>query len=51
MKHSISIIRRCKNVSKCISKQRLHDNIQDCSYNDDETYNQSCSLSDVRPTF
>ncbi|CAF1473302.1 unnamed protein product [Adineta steineri] len=39
---------QCKNSSKCISKQRLLDGIQDCLFNDDETFNQSCSLPDIR---
>ena len=38
---------QCINSSKCISKQRIVDGIQDCPYNDDETYNQSCSLTDT----
>ncbi|CAF3295748.1 unnamed protein product [Rotaria sp. Silwood2] len=35
---------RCANSSKCISKYRLLDGIQDCLANDDETYGNSCSL-------
>lgn len=46
-----STMYQCNNISKCISRQRLRDHIQDCPYNDDETYNQSCSLSDVRQRF
>ena len=46
-----STMYQCENVSKCISKQHLLDGIQDCPYYDDESYNQSCSLRDVRQRF
>ncbi|CAF1449836.1 unnamed protein product [Rotaria sordida] len=42
---------RCENSSKCISKQRLLDGIHDCPFDDDETFNRSCSLSDTRQRF
>ena len=37
---------QCQNSSKCISKHRLLDGMQDCPLNDDEIFNQSCSLID-----
>jgi hypothetical protein len=43
-----SMIYRCLNSSKLISKHRLVDGIQDCPFNDDETFDKSCSLNDVR---
>jgi hypothetical protein len=43
-----STMYQCKNSSKCISKQRLVDGIQDCPYDDGETFNQSCLLKDIR---
>ena len=43
-----STMYQCSNSSKCISKHRLMDGIQDCPFNDDETYNNSCSLSDAQ---
>ncbi|CAF4273042.1 unnamed protein product, partial [Rotaria magnacalcarata] len=46
-----STMYQCENSTKCISKQRLVDSIRDCPYNDDETFNQSCSLPDVRYRF
>jgi hypothetical protein len=46
-----STMYQCLNSSKCISKQRLLDGFQDCPNNDDETLNQSCSLSDSRQCF
>jgi hypothetical protein len=42
-----SMTYHCLNSSKFISKHRLVDGIQDCPFNDDETFNQSCSLNDV----
>ena len=42
---------QCLNSSKCISKHRLVDGIQDCPYNDDETYNMSCLLNDYNYRF
>ena len=42
---------RCLNSTKCISKHRLVDGIHDCPWNDDETYEHSCSLNDVRHRF
>ena len=42
---------QCSNSSKCISKHRLVDGIQDCPFNDDETFNESCSLNDVQYRF
>ncbi|CAF0960838.1 unnamed protein product, partial [Rotaria sordida] len=42
---------RCEKSSKCISKQRLLDGIPDCPFDDDETFNQSCSLNDIRQRF
>ena len=35
----------CSNASKCISNHRLLDGIQDCPRNDDETFNDTCSLN------
>ncbi|CAF4077255.1 unnamed protein product, partial [Adineta steineri] len=37
----------CKNSSKCISKHRLMDRVQDCPMGDDEKYELSCSLQDT----
>ncbi|UJR17385.1 hypothetical protein I4U23_004280 [Adineta vaga] len=42
---------QCSNSKKCISKQRLVDGFQDCPENDDEEYQSSCSLDDVRQRF
>ncbi|UJR12620.1 hypothetical protein I4U23_016795 [Adineta vaga] len=42
---------RCLNSTKCISKQRLVDGIRDCPFDDDEIFNQSCLLNDVRQRF
>ena len=39
-----SAMYRCFNSSKCISKIRLLDGVQDCITNDDETYADSCLL-------
>ena len=39
-----SIMYRCLNSSKCISKSRLLDGVQDCLVNDDEMYVDSCLL-------
>ncbi|CAF3449537.1 unnamed protein product, partial [Rotaria sp. Silwood2] len=36
---------RCANSSKCISKHRLLDGVQDCLENDDESFTDSCSLN------
>ncbi|CAF1451289.1 unnamed protein product [Adineta ricciae] len=36
----------CQNSTKCISKHRLMDGIQDCILNDDETISYSCELDD-----
>lgn len=41
-----STMYQCLNSSKCISLSRLLDRIQDCPFNDDETFNNSCSLND-----
>ncbi|CAF3313903.1 unnamed protein product [Rotaria sp. Silwood2] len=38
---------QCQNSTKYISKHRLVDGIRDCPFDDDETFNQSCSLNDV----
>lgn len=38
---------RCVNSSKCISKRRLLDGIQDCMANDDETLSNSCHLNET----
>ena len=46
-----SMMYQCENSSKCISKQRLLDGIQDCPSNDDETFNESCSLNDIHQRF
>ena len=46
-----STMYQCRNSSKCISKQRLLDGIRDCPFDDDETFNQSCSLNDARQRF
>ncbi|CAF1384110.1 unnamed protein product [Adineta ricciae] len=42
---------QCEKTSKCISKHRLIDGIQDCPFNDDETFNQSCSLNNTHYRF
>ncbi|CAF4908814.1 unnamed protein product [Rotaria sp. Silwood1] len=39
---------QCQKSTKCVSKQRLVDGIQDCPWNDDETFDDSCSLNDAR---
>jgi hypothetical protein len=46
-----STMYQCENSTKCITKSRLLDGIQDCPFNDDETYNQSCSLNDSHQRF
>jgi hypothetical protein len=46
-----STMYQCQNSIKCISKHRLLDGIGDCPFNDDETFNQSCSLSDAHHRF
>lgn len=46
-----STMYQCQNSSKCISKQRLLDGIEDCPFNDNETFNQSCSLPDIHQRF
>jgi hypothetical protein len=46
-----STMYQCKNSSKCISKHRLLDGIQDCPFNDDETFNESCFLNDIDQRF
>ena len=48
---SSSTMYQCINSTKCISKHRLLDGIEDCPFGDDETYNQSCSLNDIRQRF
>ncbi|CAF1456070.1 unnamed protein product [Adineta ricciae] len=37
---------QCKNSTKCISKSRLVDGINDCPHRDDEEYKESCKLND-----
>ncbi|CAF4303137.1 unnamed protein product [Rotaria sp. Silwood2] len=46
-----STIYQCQNSTRCISKHRLVDSIQDCPFNDDEMFNQSCSLNDAHRRF
>ena len=46
-----STIYRCQNSTKCISKHRLVDGIQDCPFLDDENFDQSCSLNDAHQRF
>ncbi len=46
-----STMYQCISSTKCISKHRLLDGIDDCPFGDDETYNQSCSLSDIHQRF
>ncbi|CAF4681609.1 unnamed protein product [Rotaria sp. Silwood2] len=46
-----STMYQCTNSRKCISKQRLLDDFRDCPENDDEEYNQSCSLHDAHQRF
>ncbi|UJR17691.1 hypothetical protein I4U23_004589 [Adineta vaga] len=41
----------CKNSTKCISKHRLMDDIQDCVLNDDEKIRNSCKLDDQHLRF
>ncbi|CAF0959222.1 unnamed protein product [Adineta ricciae] len=41
-----SVMYRCFNSTKCISKYRLVDGINDCPFDDDETFNQDCSFDD-----
>ena len=48
---SLSSMYQCINSTKCISKHCLLDGIKQCPFGDDETYNQSCSLSDIRQRF
>ncbi|CAF3787974.1 unnamed protein product [Adineta steineri] len=38
----------CEKSNKYISKHRLIDGIQDCYYNEDESYTNSCSLNDTQ---
>ncbi|CAF1456504.1 unnamed protein product, partial [Rotaria sordida] len=42
---------QCQHSAKCISQQRLLDGIQDCPWNDDELFNESCSLADIHQRF
>ncbi|CAF4328193.1 unnamed protein product [Rotaria sp. Silwood2] len=42
---------RCENSTKCISKYRLVDGIKDCPFQDDETFNASCTLNDSHSRF
>ncbi|CAF1284435.1 unnamed protein product [Rotaria sordida] len=44
--HDVSLY-QCINSSKCISKRRLVDGIQDCISNDDELFADSCLLNDT----
>lgn len=46
-----STIYQCYNSTKCISKHRLVDGYSDCTFNDNETYNRSCSLDDTNYRF
>ncbi|CAF1513822.1 unnamed protein product [Rotaria magnacalcarata] len=46
-----STVYQCHNSKKCISKSRLLDGFVDCPFCDDETFNQSCSLSDRNHRF
>ena len=48
---SSSSMYQCINSSKCISKHRLLDGVRNCPLADDENYNQSCLLSDIRQRF
>ena len=48
---SLSTMYQCINSTKCISKHRLLDGIEQCPFGDDETYSQSCSLSDIRQRY
>ena len=41
-----SIMYSCENSTKCISRNRLLDGMRDCPLDDDETFNNSCSLPD-----
>lgn len=42
---------KCQYSNKCISQQRLLDGFQDCPWNDDEKFNQSCQLPDVHQRY
>ena len=42
---------RCAHSTKCISVHRLIDGIVDCEEGDDETFEDSCSLTDVTTRF
>jgi hypothetical protein len=46
-----STMYQCKNSTKCISRHHLLDGINDCPFDDDERFNQSCSLSDAHHRF
>jgi hypothetical protein len=46
-----STMYQCYNSTKCISKYKLLDSYSDCSFNDDETYNQSCLLDNTNYLF
>ena len=41
----------CVNSSKIISQHRLKDSVDDCLYGDDESYQESCSLSNAQHRF
>jgi hypothetical protein len=41
----------CLNSTKCILKHRLVDRISDCPFNDDATFNKSCSLNNTHHRF
>ena len=49
--HSHMLYHCNSTVSKCISKHRLLDGIQDCILNDDETYVDSCLLGNRKQRF
>lgn len=48
---SSSTLYQCSNSTKCISRHRLLNGVNDCPFGDDETNNQSCSLGDIRQRF
>lgn len=49
--HLHSQLYQCTHSSKCISKHRLLDAIQDCPLGDDENYEESCSLTNKNYRF
>lgn len=48
---NLSNVYSCKNSSKMISQHRLKDMVKDCLYDDDESYEDSCSINNIQHRF